>query len=308
MGNNHIVCIGAALIDESFVCTNEPELHTSNPSVYYRSPGGVARNVAHHLAQLGNSVELITHFGNDTEGRWLMQKCAKAGVGLSNSIVNDISTGHYAAILSPDGNLFTGTASTHFDKIITPEYLNEKINALKSASLILIDCNLEENCIRWLLDFCRFENLPCIVETVSVQKSKKLKGLDLNNILLITPNRDELSALTSQPPETDLLKLIPVLIGRGIRYVWVRNGKDESRIFSVHESYSFVPSEVNIVDVTGAGDAALSGWIHAFIRGKSMKECLIYGHTMAELILQTRGSVLEELTFDLLESKINLPA
>jgi len=36
------------------------------------SAGGIARNVAHHLAQLGNPVELIFHFGLDTDSEELL--------------------------------------------------------------------------------------------------------------------------------------------------------------------------------------------------------------------------------------------
>jgi len=55
-----VVCLGASLVDLTFRCDLEPVLHTSNPSQMHRSPGGVVRNIAHHLALLGTPVELLT--------------------------------------------------------------------------------------------------------------------------------------------------------------------------------------------------------------------------------------------------------
>ena len=97
-----IFCIGAALIDESFMCRENPVNGTSNPAVFNRSAGGVSLNVAHHLARLGNDVSLVTHFGTDPDGNWLMEKCRNAGIDISHSIVNELATGRYAAIMGTD--------------------------------------------------------------------------------------------------------------------------------------------------------------------------------------------------------------
>ena len=68
-----IVCLGAALVDDAFTCVAEPAPGTSNPAVHRRNAGGVARNVAHHLAQLGHPVELVAHLSTDNDGDWLME-------------------------------------------------------------------------------------------------------------------------------------------------------------------------------------------------------------------------------------------
>ena len=54
-----IVCIGAALVDELFH-TSEPILKaTTNNAKVSRTPGGVARNIAHQLALLDVPTQLI---------------------------------------------------------------------------------------------------------------------------------------------------------------------------------------------------------------------------------------------------------
>src|SRR4051812_3967505 len=101
-----VFCIGGALIDETFASNEKVLAGTSNPSRFNRTPGGVSQNIANHLSRLGNRVELITHFGDDHDGKWLMENCVLAGIRINNSVVDGNPTGRYAAITDPDGNLF----------------------------------------------------------------------------------------------------------------------------------------------------------------------------------------------------------
>jgi pseudouridine kinase len=297
-----VICIGASLVDESFLCIDQPQLHTSNPATYKKSAGGVARNVAHHLAMLGNKVELITHFGNDDSGHWLKNICSNAGIGLSHAVFNDEPTGRYSAILSPDGNLYAGAAVAGVEEAVTVSLLKDKSDLLRSAFLIMIDCNLSKECLEYLISFCKEEKIYCIVEPVSVQKATRLRNLNLENVLMITPNKDELISILNMSSSTENDSMIRQLKLSGIQNIWMRNGIEGSTIYSGKGNYLFTPKPVNVIDVTGAGDAALSGWIHAFLHGKNINECLTYGHALAELILSVNGAVLETLNAELLDS------
>ncbi|NTW25489.1 MAG: hypothetical protein HGA37_12390 [Lentimicrobium sp.] len=59
---------------------------------------------------------------------------------------------------------------------------------------------------------------------------------------------------------------------------------------------------VIVQDTTGAGDAALAGWIHAWLMNRNPEDCVRYGHAMASLVLQVKGAIHPGLTFELLES------
>ena len=297
-----IICIGAALVDDSFYCLNKPLPGTSNPATHYRSAGGVARNVSHHLAQLGNPVELIAHFGLDAEGDWLREVCSSVGIGLSRSVFSKTGTGHFSGIISPDGELFAGASDTHLEQEITISLLSSQSSFLAGASLLLCDCNLEISCIRWIIDFCSVQNIPCIIEPVSVAKASLLRNVNLNSVLLISPNTMELAALTGNQESGTLQESVEHLLKRGVQNIWIRNGKDGSEFFSQNEHISLPAPEVHVIDSTGAGDAALAGWIHARHLGKSPRECILYGHAMAQIILQTNGTYAESLDETKLES------
>lgn len=301
MRNKLVVCIGAALIDESYRLENQPVARTSNPASLHRTAGGVARNISHHLALLGNQVELISHFGNDTDGRWLMDQCTECGIGISHSLVNDIPTGRFVAMLSPEGDLFAGAVSTHFETLISPVFLQTKFSILKKASLLLIDCNLSAESLNCLLQFCRDEKIPCMIEPVSVPKASRLKNADLNGVLIITPNRDEMAAILGDTG----MEPVKSILNSGVHYLWMRKGKEGSIMFSKMHQFELDAPDVQLIDTTGAGDAALAGWMHAWLRDHKSEDCVRYGHALASLVLQTKGAIRNDLTFQLLENTFN---
>ncbi len=304
MGNKPVVCVGAALIDESFSLLENPLQGTSNPATYYHSAGGVARNIAYHLALLGHAVELISHFGLDTDGQWLMEQCTLSGISISHSLKNNLPTGRFAALLSPTGELFIGAAASELESEITPSFLSEKISLLQSASVLLVECNLSCDSLDWIIEFSRKEKIPCIIEPVSVPKAKRLMNVNLQNILLVTPNQDELVALNSTQLEKSEEELIGELLQRGVQNVWIKNGKAGSRFYSAMSMYELSAPTVKVADTTGAGDAALAGWIHGWLLKKNSADCLRYGHAMASIILKVKGTVYKNLNADLLEKTI----
>ena len=87
--SNPVICIGAAFVDELFHATGEMMIATTNDAEVTRTAGGVGRNIAHQLALLDVPVQLISVFGNDSEGDWLKKICTTAGVGLDASITKD---------------------------------------------------------------------------------------------------------------------------------------------------------------------------------------------------------------------------
>ena len=295
-----MVCIGAALVDEIFISQNPIHIGTSNPSNFSKSLGGVARNIAGLLAQLNHPIELITHFGYDSEGDWIIEKCREVGIGLKHSLQNEKSSGRFLALLHPNGELHTGASYSNIETEISPEFLESKTDFLETAELLVIDCNLSKESIGWLLNFSIQNNISIIVEPVSLSKSKKMKNANWSNVLLYTPNDMELDVLGAiQNKETQINNLLQ----KGLKNLWIRSGKDGSTMYNSEKTVHLAASQINIIDSTGAGDAALAGWIHGYLLNYSSEKCLKYGHTLAAMILQIKGAELENLNSELLDSE-----
>ncbi len=297
-----IICIGASLVDLNFRCSAAPQLHTSNPSQLFRSPGGVVRNIAHHLAQLGNHVELLSVFGNDPDGQWLIEKSRNAGIGLKYSGNFDEPTGTFASILSPDGDLAIGAAAAEINLRLDIPFLASRSEAVKSAQLVLADCNLSKDTLKWLISFCDSYSIPLVVETVSVPKAERLQRSLPGNILMVKPNLVEMEVFgADQKVITELDSKISFLHRSGVRYVWLSKGDEGSVLSDGSKLWSVNAPEVSIKDTTGAGDAATAGWIHAYLRGKDPLTCMRNGHALAAAILETEGAVRDDLSTAILE-------
>jgi pseudouridine kinase len=300
-----VVCVGASLVDLTFRCENAPMTDTSNPARLHKSAGGVVRNIAHHLALLGIPVQLLTVLGKDSDGQWLSDQCSAAGIDMSRISFSEKPTGTFASIATPDGDLFIGAVSSETDDLLTTEFLIERESELASASIVVADCNLSVESLRWLISFCNRKDIPLIIETVSVPKSVRLKSALPGKLLLVKPNREELAVFehdTHVTPEEKIAHLHTL----GFENVWLSRGIDGSLYSDGSEIASVPAPRVNVIDVNGAGDAMLAAWIWARLNDKPSRDCVRYGHAAAACLLEVFGAIRNDFSADLLESRFKL--
>lgn len=299
-----VICIGAAFVDELFHMKEEMIVATTVEASVTKTAGGVSRNIAHQLALLGVEVQLISVFGNDSDGDWLKQSCIKAGVKLDASITKEGLSGKYTGILNMDGSLFTAFLTNAATNLITPQHLERNKELLKTASYILADANISADTGEWLLAFSNETAIPFILEPVSVPPARKFKGIDLKGLHLVTPNEDELPVLCSDKALFTQHQ-IQELIEKGVENVWLHNGKLGSAIYNKERSITLHAPEIDIVDCTGAGDGSLSGFILGKTLGKEDEDCLKLAHTLSAEILQVNGAIATHLNQEKLLSLVS---
>ena len=62
-------------------------MRDSNPGVVTMKPGGVGRNIAHNLCNLGLDVALVAAIGGDVYGSAIMDSCTALGMDMSMAAV-----------------------------------------------------------------------------------------------------------------------------------------------------------------------------------------------------------------------------
>ena len=289
-----VICIGAAFIDELFHIKEEMIIGSTIPASVTKTAGGVSRNIAHQLALLDVDVQLISVFGNDSDGEWLKQTCTSAGVKIDASITKEGLSGKYTGILNLDGSLFTAFLTNAATTLITPQHLEKHKTLLKSASYLLADANISVAAGEWLLAFSNETGIPLILEPVSIPPARKFKDTNLKGLHLVTPNEDELPVLCSDKALFTQHQ-IEELIERGVENVWLHNGKLGSAIYNKERSIILHAPEIETVDCTGAGDGSLSGFILGKTLGKEDVDCLKLAHTLSAEILQVNGAIATHL-------------
>ncbi|MFM9027520.1 MAG: carbohydrate kinase family protein [Bacteroidota bacterium] len=298
-----VVCVGASLVDLTFRCEQEPVPFTSNPSRLHRSPGGVVRNIAHHLALLKIPVQLVTILGEDPDGHWLAQQCSDAGIGLDHVLFAEEPTGTFASIATPSGDLHIGAVTSETDRLLTIDFFSKRSEVFRSATVVIADCNLSVDALRWLMRFCNEHQVPLVVETVSIPKARRLRDALPGNLLLVKPNREELAVFEQDAHVTPEEK-IAHLHALGFKNVWLSRGAEGSLFSDGNTMVSLSAPRVHVRDVNGAGDASLAGWIYAWLQGKDGLTCVRYGHAAAACLLEVVGAVRSDFSPALLEQRM----
>jgi pseudouridine kinase len=296
-----VVCVGSALVDELYFCNERVITGTSNPAVVTKSVGGVLTNVAFHLSYLGVKVDYVTIVGDDSDGEWILNTLSKSGVTIDSVGKVNESTGKYVSFLNEDGSLHAAACVDICEKYLDENFLKEKIKKIEDADIIICDTNISKHTIKWLIEFAKKENKILIIEPVSVAKSKKLSNLDLNDVFMITPNEDELvSIMSSDVIDSNAIKCF--IIEKGLRNIWLRKGSSGSAMINSLNQASVNAKKIKVIDSTGAGDAALAGWVAAYLNNFDTLKCIQIGHSLAFEVLQVKGSVKHDINFsELLE-------
>jgi len=303
--NETVLCIGATLVDELYFCEQPCISHTSNPAIKTTSIGGVISNIAQHLGLLNLHPSLITALGTDADADYIIKCLHQKGIRLHESVFADDTTGKYISIQNPDGNLVVAVCQDISCKYLTPAYLASNAVYIKDFKLVIADANIPTDSIQWLIDFARQHKQKIIIEPVSVAKATKLKNLNLEGVYMITPNEDELLAM-SGIESTDEQELIASFFGRGVQQVWLRKGKEGSVIHTPQQMLQLGVPTIKISDSTGAGDAALAGWVYGYINNKNELTCLQLAHTLALEVLQIKGAVVQCVNSDYLYEQKNI--
>jgi len=296
-----VLGIGATLIDELYFCTTSLVPYSSNPAQKTTRIGGVIHNIMHHLALLEVQPALITALGNDAEAQTIQAHFHKNHIDSSSAIVVAENTGKYVSVLDDRGNLFVAVCEDNCGRHLTIAHLEAQSNYIQGFDLLIIDTNLEADVIQWLIHFANTHQKLLIIEPVSVTKAAKLATLDLAGVYMITPNEEELIAIGLDRTLTQNQQ-IETLLQRGVTHLWLRQGAEGSTLITNSTTLSLGVPPITIADSTGAGDAALAGWIYGFIHDEEPTTSLQLGHSLALHILQQKGAVDTALTTTLLHT------
>lgn len=300
-----VVVIGGANMDLKARSGERATQQTSNPGHASMAPGGVARNIAENLGRLGDRVHLLTVVGRDALGEALLSQTVAAGVRIEHVIRTDRPTGTYTAILDADGELIVAIADMEATAELGPELLQAAGAVIASADLLVLDGNLRRETLERALDLSG--SVRTIFDPVSVPKARGLKDALDDRIYAVTPNRDELTALTDLPTRTDkqLRRAIAFVHDRGVELVWVRLGPRGSLLCTPTEliEISALPAGVN--DVTGAGDAMLAAFCHVLLSGGTPHDAARFGHAAAALTISSPHTVRPDLTHRLVQDALD---
>ena len=262
---------------------------TSNPGRTRISPGGVGRNIAACLGLLGAPVRLVSAVGDDAFGEVALRVTAECGADVSAVRRVPGATGTYTAVLDDRGELVAAVSD-----MATVDALELETVHLTDAGLVVLDGNLALAQAARVVAAAAAARVPLAFEPVSVAKAARLAEL-VHDLFLVTPNADELAALTGRPAAA-WRESVADLHDRGVEHVWVRHGAHGSWMCSRGTAPVHLPAvAAEVVDVTGAGDAMLAAWVAAWLRGADPVAAARTGHLAAAATIESPHTVRPDL-------------
>ncbi|MEJ2267294.1 MAG: carbohydrate kinase family protein [Anaerolineales bacterium] len=265
-----VLVIGGAGVDIIGRLVGEPHLGTSNPGRVRTSFGGVARNIAHNLARLGQPVE----------GK---------------------PTGTYLGIVNAKGLLQFAVDDMRVISQLRPDHIRKCADLFGDASLLFVDANLPKDTLRTVMSMARKARIPVCADPTSSILADRLRPY-LSRLQLITPNSVEAAILFGQPFEAgkrgQALAAAKYLVGQGAQIALITLAEFGVCYATSETSGHFPALRTEILDPTGAGDALAATVIFALLNGIPLDDAVQLGVTAASLTLRYPGSVLPDLSLE----------
>jgi pseudouridine kinase len=296
-----VACIGGINLDRKVHSLIPLRPGTSNPVTSTETSGGVARNVAEGLVRLGVPAALFSIVGNDSTGQILVRELADLGVDVAGVRVSDRHpTSRYTAVLGPGGSLAFGLSEMAITEELGPAWCAEIAPALAGHSHWLLDANLSAQALEILLRGEARQALVAVDPVSTAKASRLLPVLDV--IDLVFPDREEASVLSGMATETS--GQIPAaarrIRSRGVGTVVISLGEEGIYVEEPLGGRFLPPIPTqNMVEVTGAGDALITGFLYGLFKGGSSHPAinpLRHALAAASLALESHRTVPEHLS------------
>ena len=253
------------------------------------SGGSVANSIV-GLSQLGNEVGFIGKVSDDTLGNQYENGLTKENVQyLYNKKKEPIATGSCLILITPDSErtmcTFLGTAGK-----ISDQDVNE--NNIKKSDIIFLEGYLwDEGEPKKAFDKAirNSKKTAMSLSDLFCVERHKSNFLDLvkNKLDIIFANEQEITSLIDANSFEEIISFSKQ-IKKNV--VITRGDKGAISILNDELIECDAQKNLNIKDLTGAGDLFAAGYLHGIINNLSIKECLIKGTELSSKIIQKIGA------------------
>jgi pseudouridine kinase len=159
--------------------------------------------------------------------------------------------------------------------------------------------NLSEEAIQAF--FAVRGEVPVYVDPVSCAKADKIRPY-LAELACIKPNRMEAGVLTGLADD-DPAKLGKALVDAGVGEVVLSDGADGVYCFNQRETLHCPVKPVEVVNVTGAGDAFMAAWVRSsFLETDWLKRCR-FSMAASAMAIGSEETIHPDLSFEGVKEK-----
>ena len=293
--NINILCVGEVLVDfighQNNVLINETR-------DYHRYLGGSPTNVAMNCKRLGLSSTLVSTVGNDGFGEYIFKRLEEIGISTSNIKISENKSTSVIFVSksngTPDFMPYRNADYQISEDQITTEILSQtKIfhttcfalskNPAQTTILKKAEEAYKKGC-KLSIDI----NYAKELWDTKKEALQVIKNYCQFNPLIKISEDDMLRLFETALPHQEIFDFFHNL---GVETVCLTLGSEGVKLSQKGNDIIQLPAIKieKVMDTTGAGDAFWSGFLFAYIKEKSIEECLQIALKLAALKLQNVG-------------------
>jgi len=244
---------------------------------------------AHNLCTLGTRVGFISRTGGDPLGAMAVERLSASGVDISRMKqgAGKTSTGLTVVLPCTQHRYMLTYPGTMFEM----QYSDIDMDYLRTARHFHLSSFYLHRALRpRIVDLFRQAKEAGLTTSLDTNDDPENEwAQDLMEVLkyvdVFLPNDREAKKIARTEDLSHALNLLAGLA----KVVVVKRGSDSAICRSGDEQWSMAPPAVKVVDDVGAGDTFDSGFIHAYLLGAKLEDCLAFANIAAAYSVTKAG-------------------
>ena len=269
------------------------------------SHGGVGRNAAENLANIGIPVSFLSTVDIGSSGDDIINHLNSIGVDTAYSLrTEEKGMGMWLAVLNENGELM-GSISQQPDISLFVKHVDDIISELiNNISAVVLEIDTSKDVSETVIAAAEKAGIPVYVIVGNMSVILENKNLLSKTSCFICNNieagrlcNEDLADVTT---EYLLNNIENIALNNGISCMVITNGAEGAVYYdSMSNKVGHQPAVKTVVkDTTGAGDAFFSGTVGALIKGFEISKACEFGAELAsEVISSSNSSVSPKINF-----------
>lgn len=286
-----IAVLGSVMVDLMSYADKMPEAgETREAEDFSIGCGGKGANQAIAAAHMDADVLMIARVGDDIFGETAIENFRSHHVDASYvkkvpGVGNGMAT-VFVDASSQNRILIYKGANLH----LKPVDIEAAAADLKQCDLLVLQLEVPLETVYAAIDFASSQQIPVLLNPAPASAD-----LDIDKICqceFFVPNETELSILTGRLVDTEkqIREAAEFLVGKGLKNVIVTMGEKGALWVDAAHAEKIASFKVKAVDTTGAGDAFIGSFAHAYVQTKDIPFAMRQGAAYAALSVSKRGT------------------
>ncbi len=293
----YILVLGTSIVDITGFSTVHYRPNNSNPGCVKVSLGGVCRNIAETTARLDIPTKFISIIGDDDHGKNIVDHATRVGCDMSDSLfLEGATTPTYMAILNEKGEMVSAVVDMWSACQMDIDFIDTKASVFEEAAYTVLDADHPE-LLGYILKTYRGKT-RFILDPISAVKAESVRHL-LPLFHTIKPNRYEAEALLGFSLDTpdDLLRAADAFLSLGIVNVFISLDADGIFYANAQERGILKAEDVDVVNVTGAGDAFVAGLAYGYMHELPLLQTVQFAISVSLLTISHADTIHPDLSY-----------